>query len=100
MVAPLNIDIIFVIMLGAAIWTGIQLSGMSCSSQRMTLRKLAEMTTVEGGVCAVIWAAINVVTTRSASVEHVTQSLLVGCVWILFSFLARLRFRYPASVAK
>lgn len=101
MVAPLNIDIIFVVMLGAAIWTSIQLSsGTHFSSQRITLRRLIEAITVEGALCALVWAAINAVTSRSASVELVTQSLLIGCVWVLFSFVARLSFRSPAGATK
>ncbi len=101
MVAALNIDIIFVVMLGAAIWTSLQLCGMAnCSTRRISVRKLIEVTTAEGIVCALVWAAINLATTRSLTVELVTQSLLISCVWIVFSFAARLPFRYPASVTK
>lgn len=101
MSGTMSIDVVFVVMLGAAIWTAVQLSAAANGPRRMiSVRRLGGMTALEGLLCAVVWSLVTLAATRAVSVELATQSALIGCVWAGFSFAARLPFRSPASLVE
>lgn len=87
-------DVVFVVMLGAAVWTSIQLStGPRGLFQRMTLSRLCHIALIEGLVCAVIWSSIHVIATRALTNELIIQSVGAGCIWTSFTLFARMHFR-------
>ena len=92
--APMNSDTVFIVMLGAAVWTSIQLSsGPRGLIQCMTLPRLSQVAVIEGLVCAAVWSSINILVARSFSREFVLQSVAAGCIWALFTLVARAHFR-------
>ena len=94
-------DVVFVVLLGAAVWTSIQLSmGPRGLLQRMTLSRLSQIALIEGLLCAVVWSSINVVVTRSLTSGLVMQSVGAGCIWACFTLIARMHFRADVPAAE
>lgn len=96
----INADVAFLVMLGAAIWTSIQLAQRSlraCTQRAVGV--LCRATAVEGLVCALAWLITSVIAARGFSVIVAMQSVVVGLIWAGFSFVARLSFqgRSPAT---
>ncbi|MDP9315202.1 MAG: hypothetical protein M3R24_30790 [Chloroflexota bacterium] len=97
----MNSDTVFIVMLGAAVWTSIQLStGPSGLMQRMPLPRLSQIAVIEGLVCAVVWSSINLGMAQSLSRELVLQGVAAGCVWALFTLVARAHFRGTIPATK
>jgi hypothetical protein len=101
MFGAMSIDVVFVVMLGAAIWTAVQLNVAAQGPQRvLALWRLGLMMAAEGLLCAVVWGVVTFAATRAFGVELLLQCALIGSVWAGFSFAARLPFRNPATAPK
>jgi hypothetical protein len=101
MSGTMSIDVVFVVMLGAAVWTVVQLNVAAQGPRRvLSLWRLGGMMAAEGLLCAGVWALVTLIATRALTLDLVLQSALIGAVWAGFSFAARLPFRTPASLTK
>ncbi len=101
MAAPISIDIVFVVMLGAGIWTSIQLTqAASVASKRMSLGRLSQVTVVEGLICAAVWYGVMLVSQRAISIDLLMQSAIVGAIWAGFTFVSRMPFQSLAKVSE
>lgn len=94
-------DIVFVVMLGAAVWTSIQLSTSPRGLfQRMTMPRLSQVALIEGLVCAAVWSTMNIIVTRSFTSELLFHSVATGCIWALFTLVARTHFRADVTATE
>ncbi len=93
----LNRDFVLVIMLGAAIWTSLQLR----RAPRTTLFKLSRLALAEGVICCVVWAFSTMLSRWDVSSDIWLQSAWAGVIWALFVFVARVPFQlYPEDRSK
>jgi hypothetical protein len=101
MAAPISIDIVFVVMLGAGIWASIQLNQAAAfNAKRMSLGRLSQVAVVEGLVCAAVWYGVMFASQRVISTELLVQSGIVGAVWAAFTFASRVPFQSLANVSE
>jgi hypothetical protein len=100
MVEPITIDMAFVVMLGAALWTMIHLNLAHRSPSSISLTALSRKTALEGLLVAVAWGATCVIVERSVVSDLLLQSAIVGAIWTAFTFVAWLPFRSEHALAK
>jgi hypothetical protein len=91
----------FVVMLGAGIWTSIQLNQAAAfNAKRLSLGRLSQVAIVEGLVCAAVWYGVMFAVQRVISMDVLVQSGIVGTVWAAFTFVSRVPFQSLANVSE
>lgn len=82
---PAYADLILVVLLGAGIWSSIQLA-----TQRspLPLHRIGRTAVAEGSMVALVWLLVAVITRQPLAVAAL-QSLAIGGVWSVFQFVAR-----------
>lgn len=100
MAESITIDMAFVVMLGAALWTMIHLSLRQPGLAPVSLTALSRKTVLEGLLVTVAWAATIAIAERGVNAELLPQSAIAGAIWAAFTFVSWLPFRSPDALAK
>ena len=82
---PAYADLILVVLLGAGIWSSIQ---VATQRSPLPLHRIGRTTAAEGGMVALVWLLVAVITRQPLDVALV-QSLVIGGGWTVFQFVAR-----------